>query len=79
MKCPKLQKCTNSVTHLAITSYLANKVNRTLLPLTHTLEEAPVRGAEQQSITLLILCTPQFQNTEGGVTSLSIRAKYVCD
>lgn len=78
-KFPKihLQKGTYSVTYLAITSYLAYKVNRTFLPLTHLLEEAPVRGTEQQSITLLILRPPKLQNTEGGVTSLSIRVKYV--
>ncbi len=70
-----LQK--GSLTHLAITSYLAHKVDRTFLPLTHPLEKAPVRGAEQQSITLLILSPPQLQNTEGGVTSLSITVKYV--
>jgi len=70
-----LQK--GSLTHLPITSYLAHKVDRTFLPLTHPLEKAPVRGAEQQSITLLILSPPQLQNTEGGVSSLSIKVKYV--
>lgn len=56
--------------HLTITCNVSHKVNWTFLPPTHPFQKTPVRWAEQQSITLLILCPPQLQNTEGGITSL---------
>lgn len=47
-------------TYPTITSDFAHEVNRAFLPLAHPLKEAPVRRTKQQSITLLILCTPQL-------------------
>lgn len=43
------------------------KVNRTSLSVRNLLDKALIVSIDKNSIALLVLCSPQLQDTEGGV------------